>query len=61
MARLALRFSLNQEITAAVPPGDEHIWDLALELACGPLPKLAPEELARLKTQISAREPIFRA
>ena len=31
MARLALRFSLNQEITAAVPPGDEHIWDLALE------------------------------
>jgi predicted aldo/keto reductase-like oxidoreductase len=61
MARLALRFSLNQEITAAVPPGDEHIWDLALELACGPLPKLDPEELARLKTQISAREPIFRA
>src|SRR5208283_2439892 len=61
MARLALRFTLNQEITAAVPPGDERLWDLALEIVSGPLPKLAPEELARLKAQISAREPIFRA
>src|SRR5271157_5447153 len=61
MARLALRFTLNQEITAAVPPGDERLWDLALEIVSGPLPKLEPEELARLKAQISAREPIFRA
>ena len=61
MARLALRFTLNQEITAAVPPGDERIWDMALEIVSGPLPKLAPEELVSLKTRISAREPIFKA
>jgi aryl-alcohol dehydrogenase-like predicted oxidoreductase len=61
MARLALRFTVNQEITAAVPPGDERIWDLALELVSAPLPKLTAAELTGLKTRISALEPIFRA
>ena len=60
MARLALRFTLNQEITAAVPPGDERIFDLALDLASAPLPKLSAVELAGLKTSISSREPVFR-
>jgi hypothetical protein len=61
MARLALRFTLNQEITAAVPPGDERIFDLALELASLPLPALSAAELAGLKTRVSSLEPIFRA
>lgn len=61
MARLALRFTLNQEITAVVPPGDERIWDIAAELASEPLLQLHPEELARLKTQVSILEPVFRA
>lgn len=60
MARLALRFTLNQEITAAVPPGDERIFDLALELASTPLPRLSAAELAGLKTAVSSLEPIFR-
>jgi predicted aldo/keto reductase-like oxidoreductase len=60
MARLALRFTLNQEITAAVPPGDERIFDLALEFASAPLPKLSAAELAGLKTRISSLEPVFR-
>jgi aryl-alcohol dehydrogenase-like predicted oxidoreductase len=60
-ARLALRFTLNQEITAAVPPGDERIFDLALELACAPLPGLSAAELARLKSRVSALEPVFQA
>jgi len=61
MAKLALRFTLNHEVTAAVPPGDERIWDLALELASEPLPELRGEELAQLKTHVSALEPVFRA
>jgi len=60
MARLALRFTLNQEITAAVPPGDERIFDLALELASAPLPKLSAAELTGLKTRVSSLEPVFR-
>ena len=61
MARLALRFTLNQEITSALPPGDERIFDVALELASGPLPKLSADELAGLKTKVSSLEPVFRA
>ncbi|MGB9455128.1 MAG: aldo/keto reductase [Bryobacteraceae bacterium] len=61
MARLALRFTLNQEVTAAVPPGDERIFDLALELVSAPLPKLSADELAALTTRVSSLEPVFRA
>jgi len=60
LAKLALQFTLNQEITAAVPPGDENIFDLALDLACGPLPKLQKAEFARLSEAAKASEPIFR-
>jgi predicted aldo/keto reductase-like oxidoreductase len=59
MARLALRFTLNHEITAAVPPGDERIFDLALELASGLLPPLSTEELAGLKMAVSPLAPVF--
>jgi len=61
MARAALRFTFNQDITAAVPPGDERIFDLALELASAPLPQLTTAERTGLKTRISALEPVFRA
>jgi len=61
MARLALRFTLNQAITAAVPPGDERIFDLALDLACEPLPHLSTAELTELKSKVSSLEPVFRA
>jgi hypothetical protein len=60
MARLALRFTLNEDVTAAVPPGDERIFDLALELASAPLPQLSAAELTGLKTRISSLEPVFR-
>jgi aryl-alcohol dehydrogenase-like predicted oxidoreductase len=61
MARNALRFTLNQEVTAAVPPGNEKIFDLAMELASEPLPALSAEELASLRTSVSKSEPVFRA
>lgn len=61
MARLALRFTLNHEVTAAVPPGDERIFDMALELASEALPGLSAAELAGLKARTSTLEPVFRA
>jgi len=60
MARQALRFTLNQEVTAAVPPGDERIFDLAMELASAPLPVLSAAELKALTSRISSLEPVFR-
>ena len=61
MARQALRFTLNHDITAAVPPGDERIFDLALELASLPLPQLSADELTGLKAKVSSLDPVFRA
>jgi predicted aldo/keto reductase-like oxidoreductase len=60
LARLALRFTLNQDITAAVPPGDERIFDLALELASTPLPALSEPELTELAARLGVTEPVFR-
>jgi hypothetical protein len=56
-----MRFTLNQEVTAAIPPGDERLFDLALELASGPLPQLSANELKGLKDRISSLDPVFRA
>jgi aryl-alcohol dehydrogenase-like predicted oxidoreductase len=61
MARMALRFTLNQDVTAAVPPGDERIFDLAMDLASAPLPPLTNQELQALKQTTSKLEPVFRA
>ncbi|MGB9432776.1 MAG: aldo/keto reductase, partial [Candidatus Acidiferrum sp.] len=61
MAAMALRFTLNQEVTAVVPPGDEHIFDMAMEIASGPLPVLSAEELEGLKNKVAKLEPVFRA
>ncbi len=61
LAQLALRFTLNQDITAAIPPGDERLFDLAMDLAAAPLPKLGPAELAELRSRTAKAEPIFRA
>jgi len=60
MARMALRFTLNQDVTAAVPPGNEKIFDMAMELASGPLPVLSAEELEGLKRSVGKLEPVFR-
>jgi predicted aldo/keto reductase-like oxidoreductase len=60
LAALSLRFSLGQEITAAVPPGDERIFDMAVEIASQPLTKLSTAELAQLKQGLGAVEPVFR-
>ncbi len=60
MAKMALRFTLNQEVTAAVPPGDEKIFDLAMELASRPLPALSEGELEALRVKVAKLEPVFR-
>jgi len=60
LAEQALRFTLSQEITAAIPPGDEGLYEMALELALRFQP-LPAEEQQKLLASAQGVEPIFRA
>ena len=60
LARQALRFTLSQEITAAVPPGEESLFRMALDYASEFQPMTASEQQALLATTQGV-EPIFRA
>ena len=56
---LALRFTLSQPVTAAIPPGDARLFDLAVDAAARfkPISRSEREQLARLAEGV---EPIFR-
>ena len=59
LARLALSWSLSQKgVTAALPPGDERLYRLALDLV-GQCKELTEEEVSRLKETAAKLEPIF--
>jgi len=58
-ANLALRFTLSHPVTAAIPPGDRRLFDLAVELAKGFEP-ITPEQEKTLKAQAAAGTPLFR-
>jgi len=59
-AELALRFTLSQPVTAALPPGDESLFRLALDLAQNFTP-ITESELDELRTMAAGLEPIFHA
>ena len=59
LAKLALAFTLSQPITAALPPGDEKLYRLALNLAMDykPITKEQTQELIALAQD---KNPIFK-
>lgn len=57
-AKLALSWTLSQGITSALPPGDEKLFRLALELAPN-CKKLTKSELAELETTAKSLQPIL--
>jgi aryl-alcohol dehydrogenase-like predicted oxidoreductase len=59
LAELALRFTLAHPVTAAIPPGNEALFTMALDLAQD-LSPLSPGEAEALKRQAGAGEPVFR-
>jgi aryl-alcohol dehydrogenase-like predicted oxidoreductase len=60
LARKALRFTLSEDVTAAVPPGDERLFRMALELAHD-LPPLSPIEREQLLASTKGLRPLMRA
>lgn len=59
-ASLALRFTLSLPVTAAIPPGEVALWELALRVAQDPRP-LSPEEERYVRDLAAQTEPLFRA
>jgi aryl-alcohol dehydrogenase-like predicted oxidoreductase len=58
-AALGLRFTLSHPVTAAIPPGDETLFAMALKLAAGFKP-LAPAEVEAIKKRGLGAAPLFR-
>jgi aryl-alcohol dehydrogenase-like predicted oxidoreductase len=59
-ARLALYFTLSQPITAAIPPGEESLFRMALDLAMNFKP-ISRHDLEKAKQMAESLDPIFRA
>jgi len=57
-ARLALRFTLSQDVSATVPPGDEELFGMLVDLACDFEP-ITAEEQDRLMAHSEGVEPVF--
>jgi aryl-alcohol dehydrogenase-like predicted oxidoreductase len=60
LARQALRFTLSEGVTAAITPGDERLFRLALELAHD-LPPLSEAEREQLLASTKGLRPLMRA
>jgi aryl-alcohol dehydrogenase-like predicted oxidoreductase len=58
-AMMGLRFTLSHPVTAAVPPGDETLFKMALGLALRFSP-LTDDEARAIKERALAGEPLFR-
>ncbi len=58
LASKALRFTLSEDITAAIPPGDEKIYQMALELAAEFQP-LTNKERELLLAGAKGTKPLF--
>ena len=58
LAREALRFTLSEDVTAMIAPGDVRLLHLALDLASS-LDPLSQDERAQLLASVASCQPIF--
>lgn len=59
LADLALRFTLSQPITAAIPPGDARLFEMAVDIAERFRP-IEAAEIEQLRQRATQAEPMFR-
>jgi predicted aldo/keto reductase-like oxidoreductase len=60
LARRALRFTLSEDVTAAIPPGHAELFRMALDLGSAFEP-LSADERAALLAETTEVKPLFRA
>lgn len=56
---MALRWTLSRPVTAALPPGEESLFRIAMDVASGPL-EISEGETEQLKAIAKELNPIFR-
>jgi aryl-alcohol dehydrogenase-like predicted oxidoreductase len=59
-ARLGLYFTLSQPVTAAIPPGEESLFRMAVDLAMT-LKPISTNDLEKVKQMAESLNPIFQA
>ena len=59
-ARLGLYFTLSQGVTAAIPPGEEFLFSMALDLAMDFKP-ISTHDLEKAKQMAESLNPIFQS
>ena len=59
-AELALRWTLSQPITAAIPPGEEALWRMAVDIA-GRFTPVNAADAAKLARMAQPLNPVFEA
>jgi aryl-alcohol dehydrogenase-like predicted oxidoreductase len=59
-ARLGLYFTLSQPVTAAIPPGEESLFRMALDLAMSFVP-ISTHDLEKAKQMAVSLNPIFQS
>jgi len=60
LAEKAVRFTLSEDVTAAIPPGEEKLFRMALDFA-GRFRPLSPEERNDLLARARGVRPLFRS
>ncbi len=60
LAEMAVRFTLSEDITAAIPPGEEKLFRMALDIA-GRYRPLSSEERSDLLAKARGLKPLFHA
>lgn len=59
-AKLGLTFTLSQPVTAAIPPGEESLFRLALDLAMSIRP-ISEQDLVKAEQMAESLNPIFKS
>jgi aryl-alcohol dehydrogenase-like predicted oxidoreductase len=59
-ARLGLYFTLSQSVTAAIPPGEESLFRMAVDLAMT-LKPISKDDLEKVKQMAKSLNPVFQA
>jgi hypothetical protein len=59
-ARLGLYFTLSQSVTAAIPPGEESLFRMAVDLAMAFKP-VSKDDLEKVKQMAKSLNPVFQA